>query len=84
MRASRQQTPTPLDRSLRNDSMLREDIPLRDALDLAFPYPMPGLIALEGPSGSTERAKPYAWIDGAFDKTLDLRHHVIEVLALPQ
>jgi len=38
---------------------------------------MHGLIALQGPPSSTERAKPQAWIDAAFDKTMILLDHII-------
>jgi len=57
--------------------VLCEDIPLCDALNLALPYPMHRLIALEGPPSGTERAKLQAWIDAAFDKTMILFDYVV-------
>jgi hypothetical protein len=42
------------------------------------------LIALEGPPSGTEQAKPQARIDAAFEKTMILFYHVVEVFALPE
>jgi hypothetical protein len=43
---------------LSNDTVLSEDIPPCNVLNLALPYHMHGLIALQCPLGATERAKP--------------------------
>jgi hypothetical protein len=51
---------------LSQDTVLSEDIPLRNALDLALPYHMHRLIALQSPLGGTERAKPYGLTGCAF------------------
>jgi len=43
---------------LRDHTILRKDIALRDTLELAFPEHMHRLIALDGPLGGMERSKP--------------------------
>ena len=62
---------------LSNDTVLSEDIPLRNALDLALPYHTHCLITLQRPLGGTERAKPQPGIHAAFHKTMILFHHVV-------
>jgi hypothetical protein len=46
-------------------------------LPAAFTGSMHGLIALEGPPSRKNEAKPQAWIDAAFDKTMILFHHIV-------
>ena len=64
--------------------VLREDVPLRHSCNLTLVYHRHHLIALDGLSGSTERAKAQPRIGAAFEKTMVLFHDVVEGLALPQ
>jgi hypothetical protein len=57
---------------LSKDTVLSENIPLRNALDLALPYYMHRFIALQSPLGGTERAKSQPGIHAAFHKTMIL------------
>ena len=61
---------------LSKNTVLSEDIALRNALDLALPYHMHCLIALQSPLSSTERAKPQPGIHATFHKTMILFHHL--------
>ena len=45
---------------------------------------MHGLIALESPPCGMEGTKPQARIDAAFDKTMILLDHIIQIFALPE
>jgi hypothetical protein len=45
---------------------------------------MHGLIALQRPLSSTERAKPQPRIHATFHKPVILLYHIIQVLTLPQ
>jgi hypothetical protein len=59
--------------------VLREDIPLRDALELILLYHMHGRITPQSALSSTERPKPQAWIDTAFHRAMLLFHYALSI-----